>query len=559
MIHRSLWIVATLAFLFTPALAAGQGAELSTADRIAMLYAPQLNFTRDGDPLIRLGILEGRQSVEFTPSEQIRVMPQGAGGPEISLPGGVTYRVEIRDGQPGQYRHWVAVDRLNVEQRGSVDQVRQQWVERGYEPQTFEVGGLFGVRGQVFDSRTILVGVGGFETTREAHELRRRLEAQYGIAGSIHSERLRFPSGTLSLRGEGLEIEITHKDVLWVTSRAGREEKIAYRVPGIPGSYGGPEETRRYTGELIFAPDRNGQMTLINNLGAERALKGTVPSETYTSAPDAALGAQAIAARNYIFSSIGVRNLADPFMLRADVYDQVYGGIDREHQRTSKAVDATRGQVMLVEGRRIVNATYSSNAGGFTENNESVWDAEPQGHLRGKIDAPAGEIPAQFRDGIREANLEAFLNHDFGAFSKEAPVSSAQLYRWTAKARPEEVRQWLLERGEDVGRIRDVEIISRGVSGRVIRLRVKGSKGSALVERELNIRRLFGGLRSGLFSMEIERGAGGQVEEFRFRGAGFGHGVGMCQTGAIGMAAQGYSYEDILVHYFTGVELRKLY
>lgn len=547
-----------LLLLLLPGSVSGQGLELSTADRMAMLYAPQLSFTRDGDPLIRLGILEGRDEVRFTPSERIRVLPQGAGGPEIELPGGQEYRVTMANGQAGSYRHWVVVDRLSMEQRGSLQEIRDLWSERGYEPETFEVGGLFAVRGQVFDSRTILVAVGGTDTVARAQRIRRTLEAQFGIAGSLHGERLSYPSGTLTLTGGGQDIRITHRDVLWITSPSGREEQVTYRIPGIPGSYGGPEETRRYTGELIFAPDKDGHIAVINSLGAERVLKGTVPSEIFASAPQGALRAQAIAARNYIFSSIGTRNLADPYMLRADVYDQVYGGIDREDPRTNEAVEATRGEVML-DGTRIIQATYSSNAGGFTENNENVWDAERQDHLRGRLDLPGQEGPAAFRDGITESNIQAFLDHDFPAPSRVAEVSSANHYRWTRTVSADVPRQWLAERGEDIGAIRDVQVVSRGVSGRVVRLRVIGQSGEATVERELNARRLFGGLRSGLFVMEIQRNRDGTVREFRFRGAGFGHGVGMCQTGAIGMAAQGHDHREILTHYYQGVEVRKLY
>lgn len=554
-----LLVVSLLVLFLGPAgVAFAQRGELSTADRIAMLYSPQLNFTRGGDPLIRVGLLEGRERVRFTPSETIRVLPQGAGGPEIELPGGVTYTVTMSDGAAGEYRHWVVVDRLSIDQRGRATEVLELWEGRGFTPHRFEVGGLFAVRGEVFDSRSILIAVGGTETVGRAHGIRRNLEAQFGIEGSLHSERLSFPSGILRLTGEGQDVVIIHHDVLWVSPRGGREEEITYRIPGIPSSYGGPEETRRYTGELIFAPDRNGRIAVINNLGAEKVLKGTVPVEIFASAPAAALRAQAIAARNYIFSSIGVRNLADPFMIRADVYDQVYGGIDREDPRTSAAVDATRGEVML-NGTRIISATYSSNAGGFTENNENVWDAEPQDHLRGRIDAPVGEIPAQFRGGITEENLGAFLDHDFGAYSKTANVSSAGHYRWSRTVEAATARDWLKERGEDVGAIRDVQILGRGVSGRVVRLKVIGTGGEAVVERELNARRLFGGLLSGLFAMEVRRNRDGTVREFSFRGAGFGHGVGMCQTGAIGMANQGHLHHEILTHYYSGVQVRKLY
>ncbi len=540
----------------TPAHAQGQ--RLSTADRIAMLYAPQLNFTRQGDPLIRLGLLEGREEVEFTPSEPIRLMPQGPGGPEVELPGEVTYTVRIEDGQPGEYRHWVTVDRIPLDQRRRVDDVIEEWKERGYEPRSFEVGGHFAVRGQVFDSRAIIVAVGGTDTRGQAHGIRRNLQAEYGIIGDLHSERLSYPSGRFSFRGEGLGFTVRHDDVLWISPRPGREEEIRYRVPNIPQSYGAGTETRTYTGEFIFAPDQNGRIALINNLGAERVLKGTVPAETFSNAPQAALRAQAVAARNEIFAAVGVRNLADPFMLRSDIYDQVYAGVGVEDRRASEAVDATRGQVML-DGDRIVNAVYSSNAGGFTENNENVWDAREQSHLRGRIDAPDSAIPVRFANGIDEDSLEDFLDADFPAYSREATVASSDHYRWQRTVDVSEPMNWLAERDDSVGTIRNVEVESRGVSGRVIRLRIEGDAGQTVVERELNVRRLFGGLRSGLFIMDVERGANGAIRKFHFRGAGFGHGVGMCQTGAIGMAEAGHDFEEILNHYYRGIEVTKLY
>lgn len=555
-------LVFTLVSLGTLAATArhgqAQGRELSTADRLALLYAPQLNFTRGGDPLIRIGLMEGRDTMQFTPSHPIRVMPQGEGGPEIRLPGGVTYTVTMTDSRPGEYKHWVVVDRVSVGNRSRLEEVKRQWTGRGYLPETFEVGGLFAVHGQVFDSRVTLVAVGGTATTREATRIRHQLEAKFGINGSIHSERLKFPGGLLTLSGAGQGITISHRDVMWVVPMPGQEETIVYTIPGIQKSYNAGEETRRYTGTLIFAPDRNGKIAVVNSLGAEKVLKGVVPSEVYASAPEGALRAQAIAARNEIFAAIGVRNLADPYMLRADVYDQVYGGIGAENPRTSAAVDATRGEVMLY-GTQIVNAVYSSNAAGFTENNENVWDAEPRPHLRGKPDARPGDVPARFRNGVSEADLEAFLASDFPAYSKEAPVGSAQLYRWTRTVEADVPRKWLADADRDIGRIKDAKVISRGVSGRVIRFELTGEKGKAVVERELNVRKLFGGLRSGLFVMNLERDRQGFVTKFHFRGGGFGHGVGMCQTGAVGMAAKGHSHKEILLHYYQGIDVKKLY
>lgn len=457
----------------------------------------------------------------------------------------------------GKYKHWVVVDRLPVAQRQRMETIKQAWLERGYPTESFEVGGLFAIKGKVFDSRTILFGVGGTSDLQNAQRIKEKLQARFGIVGGVHSQLVEHPSALLTLEVEGLPITIQHRDILQLAPKAGREDKIRYKVPGIKKNYVQGTETRTYTGTLIIAPDRKGKLALINSLGAEKVLKGVVPAEIFASAPPEALKAQAIAARNEIFSAIGVRNLADPYMLRADVYDQVYGGVAVEDARTSKAVEQTRGQVMFY-GDEIIEAFYSSNSGGFTENNENVWPMEPRPYLRGKPDAPAAKVPAQFKGGITTDKLTAFLNQGYDAYSKTSPASSSKLFRWKTNVSVDKPEAWLKDAGHNIGKIKDVKVLSRGVSGRVILLKVVGTRGEATIERELNVRRLFGGLKSGLFTMKLNR-SGELVSSIDFHGAGFGHGVGMCQTGAMGMAAQGFSHDQILTHYYSGVNVKALY
>ena len=550
-------IAALLALSATSAAVTAQQRELTSADRLAMLYAPQLNFTREGDPLVRVSIYDESTKFEFTPDRDIRVMPIGEGGPEIELPGKIKYTVTIEQSRAGSYQHVVVVDQIPVAERRRVAAATRLWQKRGYVAETVEVGGLFAVAGTVFDSRTILVGVASTSKLREAEEIKGKLEAQYGVRGSIHSEVKAHPSGLITLKGAGQRAVVRAPDVLWIGAPRGEEQEISYTVPDVPRSYGKGTETRRYTGTLVFAPDRTGKLAAMVSLGAERLLQGVVPAEIFASAPPESLRAQSIAARNEIFSAIGVRNLADPYMLRGDVMDQVYGGIGVEDKRTSAAVAATRGKVMFY-GKEIVQANYSSNAGGHTESNEKVWDSQPRPYLRGKADAPAGKVPAKFRDGIADDELEAFLSSDFPAHGKTASVSSNKHYRWTKSVDASTAIEWLKRNGDDPGDITDIKVLERGVSGRIVRLQIVGTKKTVTVERELNVRRMFGGLKSGLFVMKLHRSSA-KVSKIDFRGAGFGHGVGMCQTGAAGMAEQGKTHEEILKHYYTGIDVRKLY
>lgn len=549
----TLLIVATL----SPQTTFAQSRELTSTDRLALLYAPQLNFTREGDPMVRVMVVDGRDEVQFTPDLPIRVLPIGEGGPEIELPANVKYTVTISDSKSGAYKHMVIVDSVPVADRSRVDRSKQAWLRRGYVPETVEVGGLFAVSGKVFDSRTILVGVAGTDDIKKARRIKGKLESQYGVKARIHSEITEYPGGLITLRGAGQDAIIRAQNVLWVSPPRGQEHDVSYTVPNVPKSYGRGTETRRYTGTMIFAPDRRGNVAAMVSLGAEKLLQGVVPAEIYASAPPEALKAQSVAARNEIFSAIGVRNLADPYMLRGDVMDQVYGGIGVEDSRTSKAVAATRGEVMF-HGKEIVEAYYSSNSGGHTESNENVWDMQPRPYLRGKADAPAGTVPTAFEDGVSPNEVDAFLDSDFPAYSKTAPIGSTKYYRWNTSVDAATPAKWLRDNVEDIGAITDVKIAKRGDSGRIVRLEITGTKGTTAVERELNVRRMFGGLKSGLFLMKVQR-SGDKITKFDFRGAGFGHGVGMCQTGATGMASKGKSYKEILQHYYTGIGIRKLY
>ncbi|HNU68057.1 MAG TPA: hypothetical protein PKG82_02800, partial [Myxococcota bacterium] len=109
------------------------------------------------------------------------------------------------------------------------------------------------------------------------------------------------------------------------------------------------------------------------------------------------------------------------------------------------------------------------------------------------------------------------------------------------------------ETGVSIGQFTEFEVLHRGVSGRITRLRVKGSSGSVDIAPELRIRRALGSLKSSAFYFDVGNGS------VTFRGAGFGHGVGMCQNGAIGMADAGIRYDEILKHYFSGSEIVKIY
>jgi SpoIID/LytB domain protein len=267
-----------------------------------------------------------------------------------------------------------------------------------------------------------------------------------------------------------------------------------------------------------------------------------------------ALKAQAVASRDELLAKIGTRHFLDPFLLCSSQHCQVYGGLAEENARTSRAVAETRGEVLLRDGGGgLIPAYYSASCGGFGESNENVWGTPPDPSLRGRVDGDASALSA-FAGGITGANLRAFLDAPAEKFACGRTKSAKGRFRWQVKLAAADLDRLVSAELPQVGAVKSLEPLGRGVSGRITKLRLTGDRGTATMEGELKIRRLLGGLKSSLFLVTGDRTAG-----FTLDGAGFGHGVGLCQTGAIGMAESGVDYKKILGHYYPGSHVRKLY
>jgi SpoIID/LytB domain protein len=295
--------------------------------------------------------------------------------------------------------------------------------------------------------------------------------------------------------------------------------------------------------------DHDGSLVAANAVSEDKLLAGLVPAEMYPDAPLEALEAQAIAARTELLEKIGRRNLTDPFLLCSTQQCQVYAGAGKEDARATKAVEKTRGMVLLRDGGGMVDIRYSASCGGHTEDNDAIWGGDPDPSLRGHTDDPKAAMTK-----ITDANLDAFLADGADDWcAKVKGKASKNKFRWQEKLAIADLQPKIAAEYPEIGRIKGMTAKSRGSSGRITVLTIQGDKGSVDVTGDLHIRRLLGGLKSTLFSITKD----GDV--FVLKGAGFGHGVGMCQTGAIGMAEAGKAHTDILKHYYKGTHTHRLY
>jgi SpoIID/LytB domain protein len=479
-------------------------------------------------------------------SAPVKVFPDGEDGSEVI--GGKQWRVSLKSGVAAKQEHFVVLARQPISELHDLRKAMVAWQSRGASCRLIELGTIFGVKGKVFDNRSYILVDGPYRSHKKATRAAETYHRKHGLAKVATVAQLKKrPSGRFEAVDLQTESRIRVRDAIWFAPSATAQLTVRAKK----------ENPRKYWGQVYVTVDRNGKLAVVNAVPADRLLAGLVPAEIFPNAPQGALRAQSVAARGELLVKIGTRHLVDPYLLCSEQHCQVYKGAGQEHPRATKAVNATKGMGLVRKDGRLVDTVYSASCGGHTENNDAAWPVEADANLRGHLDAHRG-VPSleAFRDGIHQGNIEDWLAMRPHSWCGKARFNRDR-YRWTQRIPLGQIDQMV--RDLDVGSVQKIRVLSRGVSGRATLIQIKGSRKTKQVRGELTIRRLFGGLRSSMFVVRSVKGANGRPAAFTFRGGGWGHGVGMCQTGAIGMANSGKSYQEILRHYYIGSQLRPLY
>lgn len=297
----------------------------------------------------------------------------------------------------------------------------------------------------------------------------------------------------------------------------------------------------RYRGSLLVYRLRTGSYLVINEVGLEDYLRGVVPREVGPVGEDLieAAKAQAVAARSYALSRVG-RRAEEGYDLEADERDQVYGGVAAEWPLTDRAVSMTRGLVLVNHGK-IVEALYHSTCGGRTADARELWGRQNVPYLRSIYDTAHHHRRARpFCEESPRFEWECRWRRDL--FDRHVGSNLATVMGISRRT---------------VGEVRSVRVAQRTSSGRVRTLEIVTTRGRHRLD--------------GTQAMKVlsDPGSGRTVYSNFFdvrhhdslvmiRGKGWGHGAGMCQWGARGMAKAGYRFDEILNHYYQGVRLARL-
>ncbi len=355
--------------------------------------------------------------------------------------------------------------------------------------------------------------------------------------------------------------------------------------------------------EAREASSAGARMDAVNEVGLEAYLLSVISSEMSARCPTALLEAHAVISRSWLLAQLEARGSAagNPaegalapeqrdgaswvtrwydredhawFDVCADDHCQRYQGVTRAFSpQATAAVQATRGQVLVDDGV-VCDARFSKCCGGFTELFSSAWGPDDPAYLQAFADLPQGGEPAYALPLCDEANAVAFIQgappafcntQDRGVLEKLLPEldhDTRDFYRWEQVIEQGDLQALLRDKlGLELGAIQAMTPVERGPSGRLIRLAIDGEQGRVVLGKELEIRRALSPthLYSSAFVVQPEGEEDSAPARFRLRGAGWGHGVGLCQIGAAVMAEQGYHGRAILAHYYRGAELERRY
>ena len=349
------------------------------------------------------------------------------------------------------------------------------------------------------------------------------------------------------------------------------------------------KENQRFKGGLTFMIE-NGKVVAINEIPTEAYIFSVISSEMSATASLELLKAHAVISRSWLLKPIihnehnatavlehrtedelikwYERDSHELYNVCADDHCQRYQGITRARTENVRlAIEATRGLVLTSHGQ-ICDARFSKSCGGVSELFENCWADEHYSYLERVVDSQSLTVNSQQMDLTVEENAEAWIRGEYDSFcnthDKEIlsqvlnnyDQETTDFYRWKVEYTTEQLSELVARRsGIDFGTIIALEPVERGVSGRLTRLRIVGTKRTMIVGKELEIRRWLS--ESHLYSSAfvVDKTENG----FVLTGAGWGHGVGLCQIGAAVMGAKGYKYDEILYHYFVDSQLNVLY
>ncbi len=500
--------------------------------------------------LVRIGLHLSQPSLRFRALKPLRIRALGEfSGWDVASPAGVIWRAEFTGWvRPPMVAYFATVDSLLRQDGAPLPENKLgPWRNRGFTsarwfgpPEMDEEVGRPAPMERWFLAVTPPTGKKTAEGT--CRKVRSVFKHRCDVIGRIDLP----PVGRGILYAENGTFQKRFTGLLEILSPRGPVELLGF----VRDSVSGDRASERFGPRLFLLPNLPGELSLVQSTSLGNYLEGVVPGETFASAPAPALQAQAVIARTYAIRHMKSEYSLRPFSICGDVRCQVYRGIDHKNPKTSRAVAETANMILWDRSVQPAEAFYHSMCGGHTEPRQAIWGGANSPHLGGVSDQRGGQRFVALRS---EEAVRGYLSGPPTSFCGTSTFTVPERWRWKVTLEKKEIARLLGELGLRPPLL-DLRPRRRGISGRLLRLEFVTPTGRKSVSGELRIRKLLGGIRSSLFSWVAEKEGKG-ISRLEIHGGGYGHGVGLCQVGAIGRAEAGQLYPDILEAYYPGTKL----
>ena len=377
----------------------------------------------------------------------------------------------------------------------------------------------------------------------------------------------------IEAKSEYLEYENSKKKELILKGSHLEDFFIIHSVPAGRGFHWEKTIDVKVAGHLHIK-NSNGNIFVINEIMLEQYLASVATSEMDSACPPALLEAQTIVARSWIIAASEQKHSELGIDACNDDCCQRYQGITNITTRSKQASKKTFGQFLIYDDQ-ICDTRYSKSCGGISENNENVWDESPKPYLKAVFDSSSEIIP----DLSNDQELQTWINDPPDCYCGNEYIDEEELkkyigkvdkkgtyFRWTVRHTQKKLTRLVNQKcGTSFELITSLRPIKRGISGRITKLEISGieykTKRNLILKSEYKIRDALHPefLYSSAFIIILDLDDSQIIKSITLKGAGWGHGVGLCQIGALGMALSHKTSAEILTHYFPSTKIKKMY
>lgn len=515
------------------------------------------------EPSVLIQVANAIEMIDFQPLGDFDIL-DNTGKSVLSiekLP--LKWRVKLGSVEPAKFDYGLLV---TVEKSmDKAEQIANQLKNQGHEVRINEVGGMIQLNDQkIIDNCMHQVIIGEFNSPEDAEDFSHTISNNHSV--KVIREKIRDLRAQIELF-DSEYIHVFELDNHFAIQP--KKNAQSTKIFNVLFDHGYSEECRIekiFQGTLHFRINDSNELIAVSELPLESYLKGILAIHMGEKYPFEALKCQAVVSRSLALASFGYIHENEPFDLCSERHCQLFQDSSLVTSSINKAVEETKGKVLFHQGK-ICASHYSKVCGGYTAETDKSTHLIKETFLKKVFDGPNGHQNKMSLKNEKTVNRwinsqpNVYCNLNQYDFYSELDIKK-EYFRWEkhyTRSELEEIIQY--KTNKNIGILFDVIPVNRDNSGRLIEIEILGSRKNLSLIGEMNIRWVLSDatLYSSCFQITKELGADGIPMGYTFWGAGYGHGMGMCQTGAIVQAFHGHKYQDILDYYYHNVEIKRIY